>query len=120
MAEVQEGDEVRSGMAVVDVVEDDPELVAAEPGDGVARSERAGQPLADGRQIVWVVVPDLQRQHGRQLDLLTNALLRLGNEFNNLRQGGALTYFGRLYNQRTIGIYGGAKHCVARFFIGGN
>ena len=37
-------------VGVDDRVEDDPELVAAEARDGVARSERADQPLADGDQ----------------------------------------------------------------------
>ena len=46
-------------VGVDDRVEDDPELVAAEARDGVARSERADQPLTDGdQQAVADGVPD--------------------------------------------------------------
>ena len=42
---------IRRGLVGVgDRVEDDPELVAAEPGDRVARAQAADEPLADGHQ----------------------------------------------------------------------
>ena len=71
---------------VDDRVEDDPELVAAEAGDRVARAERPDQALADGRQepvadgMADALVDDLEPVEVEQDDRDRVGAVRMGGQ----------------------------------------